>query len=94
MHRLSRDDFQAWRSSPVTVMVRKYLKHLEDRQRQEWAQGLNWTPESQATVNLLSEIEDLNFEDIALYYGSDDETVDIPDEKLGLYPEEEDDEPD
>ena len=73
--------------------MRKYLKHLEDRQRQAWAQGLNWTPESQATVTLLSEIEDLNFEDIASYYDGGSEAVDIPDEKLGLYPEEEDDEP-
>ena len=75
--------------------MRKYLKHLEDRQRQAWAQGLNWTPESQATVSLLSDIEDLSFEDVASYYDGDshdEETVDIPDEKLGLYPEEEDDE--
>ena len=88
--------------------MRKYLKHLEDRQRQAWAQGLNWSPESAATVSLLSDIEALSFDDIEEFYGGgetdmsqgDDGTVyatinrvNIPDEKLGLYPDpEEDDE--
>lgn len=85
--------------------MRKYLKHLEDRQRQEWAQGLNWSPESQASVGLLSDIEALSFDDVAEFYGGGEKEmvmeddgsfrytvprVDIPDEKLGLYPEEDD----
>ena len=80
--------------------MRKYLKHREDRVRQQWAQGLDWSPESAAHVELLSDIEALSFEDIEeFYYASEErdydtigEIVIIPDEKLGLYPEEEDDE--
>lgn len=72
-------------------MVRKYLKHREDRQRQLWAQGREWSPESQVLVQILSDIESLEFEDICEFYDTDDEFVIIPDEKLGLYQEEEDD---
>lgn len=71
-------------------MVRKYLKHREDRQRQEWAQGSTWTPESRVLVQTLSDIEDLSFEDIAEWYGSEDEAITIPDVDLRLYPEEDD----
>ena len=86
--------------------MRKYLKHREDRVRQQWAQGLDWSPESAAHVELLSDIEALSFDDVEEFYGGgetdmsqgDDGTVyatinrvNVPDEKLGLYPEEEDD---
>lgn len=70
--------------------MRKYLKHREDRQRQEWAQGAEWTPESRVLVSTLSDIEALEFEDIAEFYGGED-PVAIPDDKVSLHPEEEDD---
>ena len=80
-------------------MVRKYLKHREDRQRQEWAQGSTWTPESRVLVQTLSDIEALEFDDIAEWYGwaapmeaADGAitSVTIPDVELRLYPEEDD----
>lgn len=88
MPTLSKDAFQTWRNNPVTEMVHRYLKHREDRQRQEWAQGQAWTPESRVLVSLLSDIEALSFEDIAEFYG-DTDPVTIPGENVGLYPEKE-----
>ena len=52
-------------------------------------------PHFERAFELLSDIEALGFEDIAAFYAGEVmslETVAIPDEKLGLYPEEEDDE--
>lgn len=94
MRRLSEEDFKAWRTGPVTQMVRKYLKHREGRLRQEWAQGREWTPESRAVVDLLSDLEDIQFGDIVEFYGTladDRGEIEIPDIELSLYPEDDDD---
>lgn len=69
-------------------MVRRHLKHREARHRQGWAQGQGWTPESQAVVALLFEIEDLQFEDIAAFYDSD-EPVSIEPTEFSVFVDEE-----
>ena len=74
--------------------MRKYLKDQEDRRRQQWAQGSDWTTEALAVVQTLSDIGTLSFEDVSQFYGGDEAAVDVPIESLRLYPEEDDEQDD
>lgn len=89
MPRLSKEDFEGWKTHPITRMVRQHLKHREGRIRQDWSQGRGWTPESQAVVTILSDIEDMSFEDISNFY--DEEEPLIEHESFTVFEEEEDD---
>lgn len=70
------------------MLVRKFLKHREARHRQEWAQGRGWNESTIAAVQILSDIEDLQYEDIENFYGA---PVEIGPTEFSVFMEEEDD---
>ena len=65
---LSKDDFEAWRAHPVTELLHRYLADYEERIRQEWAQGLQWTDEAKFRVQNLSDLRNTTLSDIEKFY--------------------------
>ena len=69
MDRFNSQTFQEWKGHPLTALFRRYLKDFQEDLGRQWASGQAMAPEAQQTAKILGEISDLNFDDVARFYG-------------------------
>ena len=70
---LEAEEFEAWRTHPTTVKVRRYLADLAANTRDQWSRGEGWTEEMRRYVQDLEDFEGLNFESIDIFYASEED---------------------
>lgn len=61
----NRDSLEEWRAHPLTQAYHRYLLHLRDRLKEQWASGEALDLRHQTKALLLQELASLSFEDYA-----------------------------
>lgn len=72
-NRFSQTTFNEWAGHPLTALLRAYLKDFQADLASQWASGQVMASEAQQTAKILGEISDLQWPDVARFYGLETE---------------------
>ena len=70
---MDRNLYLEWKDSPPTRFFLDYLKARSDYLKAKWAEGEEWTEESRMFVQNVTDIMDLEYEDIEQFYEENDD---------------------